>query len=109
MFFKIYFSNVNLFIFSFFEPNFIEKFLWESVFFKIWPKWKWREIKIGYLAAILKRYNISIVFVAELWFFIARTYMVQISFTKFRWENGFLGGSMEPPLGTNGSKSTFVT
>ena len=29
---------------------------------------------------------------------------------KFRWENGFLrGGSMEPPLGTNGSKSTLVT
>ena len=29
---------------------------------------------------------------------------------KFRWESGFLrGGSMEPPLGTNGSKSTLVT
>ena len=27
-------------------------------FFKFWPKWKWCEIKIGYLAAILKRYNI---------------------------------------------------
>ena len=27
-------------------------------FFKIWPKSKWRKIKIGYLAAILKRYNI---------------------------------------------------
>ena len=29
---------------------------------------------------------------------------------KFRWKSGFLkGGSMEPPLGTNGSKSTLVT
>ena len=29
---------------------------------------------------------------------------------KFRWESGFLkGGSMQPPLGTNGSKSTLVT
>ena len=29
---------------------------------------------------------------------------------KFQWESGFLrGGSMEPPLGTNGSKSTLVT
>ena len=45
-------------MFSYFEPNFIEKFLWESVFFKFWPKSKSREIKIGYLAAILKRYNI---------------------------------------------------
>ena len=31
---KCYFSNVNLFIFSFFETNFIEKFLWESGFSK---------------------------------------------------------------------------
>ena len=29
---------------------------------------------------------------------------------KFRWKSGFLkGGSMEPPVGTNGSKSTLVT
>ena len=29
---------------------------------------------------------------------------------KSRWENGFLkGGSMELPLGTNGSESTLVT
>ena len=48
------------------------------------------------------------IFFAELWFFMTRTYMVQISLQK--WESGFLGGgSMEPPLGTNGSKSTLVT
>ena len=47
---------------------------------------------------------------AELSFFIARTYMVQISL-----QNSSLGkwfsqeGSMEPPLATNGSKSTLVT
>ena len=29
----------------------------EKCFFKIWPKSKWREIKIGYLVAILKRNN----------------------------------------------------
>ena len=29
---------------------------------------------------------------------------------KFRWESGFLRlGPQEPPLGTNGSKSTLVT
>ena len=58
------------------------KFLWESGFYKFWPKSKWREIKIGYLAAILKRYNIFIFF-AELWIFIAHTYMVQISLQNF--------------------------
>ena len=53
----------------YFKPNFIEKFLWGSVFFfvlffvffflQILAKIKMtRNIKIGYLAAILKRYNI---------------------------------------------------
>ena len=31
-FLKSYSSNVNVFMFSYFEPNFIEKFLWESGF-----------------------------------------------------------------------------
>ena len=31
-FLKCYFSYVSLFMFSYFEPNFIEKFLWESRF-----------------------------------------------------------------------------
>ena len=35
--------------------------------------------------------------------------MVQISLQKSGGKVVFLGGSMEPPLGTNGSKSTLVT
>ena len=31
-YFKFYFSNVNLFMFSYFEPNFFGKFFWESGF-----------------------------------------------------------------------------
>ena len=45
-------------MFSYFEPNFIEKFFWKSVLSNFGQKSKWREIKIGYLAAILKQYNI---------------------------------------------------
>ena len=42
--------------------------------------------------------------------FIARTYMVQISLQNSGGKVVFLrGDSMEPPLGTNGSKSTLVT
>ena len=65
---------------------------------------KWREIKIDYLAAILKRYNVWIVIFYS-------PYIYDANFiAKFRWESGFLeGGSMEPPLGTKGSKSTLVT
>ena len=49
------------------------------------------------------------VVVAELWFFIAHTYMVQISLQNSGGKKVFIkGGSMEPPLGTNGSKSTLV-
>ena len=98
-------------MFSYFEPNFIEKFFWESVFFfKFWPKSKWRETKIGYLAAILRRYNIFIFFFRIVIFY--SPYMHGANFiATFRWESGFLtGGSMEPLLGTsNGSKSTLVT
>ena len=63
------FSNVNVFMLSYYEPGFIEKFLWESRFFlkKFWRKSLWskineNEIKIGHLAAILKRYNILMFF-----------------------------------------------
>ena len=54
--------------------------------------------------------HFNIVF-AELWFFMARTYMVQISMQNSGGKMVFSGGggSMEPPLGTNGSKSTLVT
>ena len=44
-------------MFSYFEPNFIEKFLWESCFFQILAKIEMARNKIGYLAAILKRQN----------------------------------------------------
>ena len=41
----------------------------EKWFLNFWPKSKWREIEIGYLAAILKQYIIFI-FISELWFFL---------------------------------------
>ena len=84
----------------YFEPNFIEKFLWESAF-KFWPNLKWRKIKIGYLAAILKRYNIFIFF----FFFFCRivifysTYMVQISLLNSDGKVVFLRGFHGTPRG----------
>ena len=49
-------------------------------------------------------------FFAELWFFMSRTYVVQISLQNPGGKMVFSGGgSMEPRLGTNGSKSTLVT
>ena len=50
-------SYVILLMFSYFEPNFIEKFLCESGFFPLIFESRC-EIKIGSLAAIFKRCNI---------------------------------------------------
>ena len=46
---------------------------------------------------------------AELCFFMSRTYMGQISLQNSGGKVVFSGGSMGPPLGTNGSKTTLVT
>ena len=81
-------------MFFYFEPNFIEKFLWESVFFffKFWPKSKWREIKIGYLAAIFKLYNIFIFFIfcRIVFFYSPYIYGAKNFIAKCGWESGFL-------------------
>ena len=72
-------------------------------FFKFWPKSKCREMKIGYLAAILKRYKYFIFFSWNMVVISVYIYGVKM-IKKFRWESGFLkGGSMEPSLCTNGS------
>ena len=42
-------------MFSYFKPDFIEKFLWESCCFKFWSPDYFCETKIRFLAAILKR------------------------------------------------------
>ena len=62
-------------------------------FFKIWPKSKIRKIKIGYLAAILKRNNIFFFFFQNCdVFYIARTYMVQILLQNSGGKVVFSGG-----------------
>ena len=49
-------------------------------------------------------------FLAELWFFMTPTYMVQISLQNSGGKVVFSGGvPWNPPLGTNESKSTLVT
>ena len=94
-------------MFSYFEPNFLEKFLWKSDFSNFGQNR--HEIKIGYLATILKRYNI-LIFFSELWFFIVHTYMVQMSLQNSGGKVVFYGWvPRNPPLGTNGSKNTLVT
>ena len=106
-------------MFSYFGPNFIEKFLWESVFFfflflflffffQILAKIKMTQNKnwlFGLHFETKQHFEFSF---PELWFLIVYAYMVQISLQNSGGKMIFLGeGSMEPPLGTNGSKSTL--
>ena len=86
-------------MFSYFEPNFIEKFLWESVFSNFGQNRNDAKIKIGYLAAILKRYTILIF--SGIFVFDSAYIMVPISLQNSDGKVVFLG--------TNGSKSTLVT
>ena len=56
--------------------------------------------------------HFQILFFAELWIFIANTYMVQISFPNSGGKVVFYGWvprNSPPPLGTNRSKSTLVS
>ena len=63
--------------------------------FQILAKTKWREIEIGYLGAILKRYKIL---KWELRFLMVHTYMVQISLQNSNGKVVFLEGvSWKPP------------
>ena len=55
-------------------------------------------MKIGYLAAILKRYKYFFFFPWNMVVISVYTYGVKM-IKKFQWESGFLwGGSMEPPV-----------
>ena len=75
------------------------------MFFQNLAKIKWREIKIGYLAAILKRYNILTFFFCRIVIFYDQ-YIYGANFiAKFRWENGFLRGvPWNPPWALTGVK-----
>ena len=64
-------------MFSYFEPNFIEKFPLGSDFSNFGQNRNDAKSKSVYLAAILKRFDIF--FSPELWFLILHAYMVQIS------------------------------
>ena len=99
-------------MFSYFEPNSIEKFLWESVLFcffffcnfgqsqndvkrksVIWPPF-WNDTTFNFFSRIVIFYS---------------PYMYGANFiAKFRCGKVvFSGGSMEPLLGINGSESTL--
>ena len=73
---KFYFSNVIVFIISYFEPNFIKKFLWESGFFQIFAEIEMTQNEnrlFGHHFETVKIFNI---FFAGIWLYLVYTYMV---------------------------------
>ena len=94
-------------MFSYLKPYFIEKILWKSVFSNFGKNRNGAK-KIGYLVAILKRYNILIFFSGIMVF--DSSYIYGANFTaNFPVEKWFSKGLHRTPLVTNGSKRTFVT
>ena len=91
-----------IFLTFYYEPNFIEKFLrkvcfvlfWFVLifFFKFSLKSKWHWTKIGHLAAILKPY-----FFSWIWLFLMHKYIVLYSLQNSAEKSVFLGGSQGAP------------
>ena len=90
LFLQCYFSNVNLFMFSYFETNFIEKFLWESDF-QILAKIKMTQNKNRLFGRHFEKKNLSRIIIP---------YNANIYGANFITNSGrkvaFLGGSMDP-------------
>ena len=107
LFFLCYFSNENLFMFSYSEPNFIKKIPLGKVVFQILAKIEMQN-KNWLFGRHFETIQHLICF-CRILFCIVHTCLVQIFIAKFRWGSGLLGGSMEPPLGTNKSENTLVT
>ena len=91
-------------MFSYFEPNFIEKFLWESVFFfffffffQILAKIETTQTKNRLFGRHFETVQ-HFIFPPELWFLIVHTYMVQISLQNSDGKVVFWGVH-ETPLG----------
>ena len=132
-FFKCYFSNVNLFMFSYFEPNFIEKnplgkgfllfcfvFLFCFLFFVYFCLFVCLFVCFFQIFSQNKNWLFGRHFetVQRIFFFFSRimnfysAYIYGANFiAKFWWESGFLRGFHLPwnPLDINGSESTLVT
>ena len=72
---KFYFSNVIVFMISYFEPNFIEKFLWESGFsnFRRTEMTRNEHRLFGRHFETVQIFNI---FFAGIWLYLVYTYMV---------------------------------
>ena len=98
--------------FSYFEPNFIEKFLWESGFSNFGQIEMTRNKNRLFGRHFKTVQHFHFLFFSELLTFIVHTYMVQISLQNSGGKVVFYGWvprNPPPPLGTNGSKSTLVT
>ena len=85
-------------MFSYFEPHFIEKFLWESVFFKFWPKSEMTRNKNRLFGRHFETVQRSFFFFRIVIFYSPYIYGVNF-IAKFGWESAWFStvGSLGPP------------
>ena len=98
-------------MFFYFGPNFIEKFLWESVFFQIFAKIEMTRNKNWLFGCHFETVqHLKILFFSGIMVPNSSYIYVQISLQNSSGKMVFLKGvPWKPLLGTNGSKSTLVT
>ena len=86
-------------MFSYFEPNFIEKFFWESGFSNFGQNQNANANKNRLFGRHFETVQHFQIFFAELWFFIVHTYMVQISLQNSAGKVVFYGWVPRTTLG----------
>ena len=97
-------------MFSYFEPNFIEKFLWENFFFQILAKIEVTRNKNRLFGRHFETVHHFQFFLQNCDFLRVHTYMVQISLQNSAEKVVFYGWvPRNPPWAPTGSKSTLVT
>ena len=99
--YNFYFSNVNVFIISYYDSNFIEKFLWESGFSYFCRNWNDAKRNRS-LATILKRFLFFWGGVFFSWKWLVYEYIqysIHHKITTAKWFLGSHGGTPAPTGG----------
>ena len=109
-FFKYYFTNVNLFMFSYFEPNFIEIVHLEKCFFFFFffSDFGQNRNDANIKLVIWPPFCSGTTFIKTAELCLVQTYLVQISLQNSGGKVVSQGDSMKLPLRTNRSENTVV-
>ena len=106
-YYKFYFKNVNIFMFSWFEPNFIEKFYWKSGFSNFGHVTIFAKRKFFFWPPFGNDTFFNVLF-ADVYLFLY-TDMVQVLYRNFTGKNLKMVGSKWTPCAQTVVKNSLGT